>query len=69
MKLADWLKEHRISRTEFAGMIGVSRGRITHLCDGSYPSISTAERIAKATDGAVTANDFMRLEGDIQPTS
>lgn len=67
MKLADYLKSTRIRRGEFAEMIGVSGGRITQLCDGtSWPSKDVAERISRATEGHVTANDFMHLDDEPQ---
>lgn len=62
MKLSAYLKLHGIKRGEFAGRIGVSNGRVTQLCDGGWPSLDLAERIAAATDGAVSADDFLRTE-------
>jgi 3,4-dihydroxy 2-butanone 4-phosphate synthase/GTP cyclohydrolase II len=67
MKIAVWLKLNRIGRSEFAAMIGVSKGYVTQLCDGAHPSMAMAERIAAATNGAVTPNDFINLEQDVQP--
>jgi len=63
MKLAEYLVLRSIRRNEFAASIGVSPGRITQLCDGSgWPSRDVAEKISAVTEGAVTANDFLRLE-------
>ncbi len=59
MKLADWLIEKNISRTEFAVRIGVSPSWITLLCSGdSWPGKRVAQAIVRETDGAVTAHDF-----------
>lgn len=63
MKLSEYLELHSIKRGEFASSIGVTGGWITSLCDGSgWPSRDVAERIARVTDGAVTADDFLVLE-------
>jgi 3,4-dihydroxy 2-butanone 4-phosphate synthase/GTP cyclohydrolase II len=70
MRLAEYLDLKGIKRGEFAEAIGVSGGWITQLCDGSgWPSREVAEKIAAATEGDVTANDFLRvLEIDEAPT-
>jgi len=63
MKLAEYLEAKGIKRGEFAASIGVTGGWITSLCDGSgWPSRDVAEKIARATDGAVTADDFLLLD-------
>lgn len=62
MKLAEYLEFNGIKRGEFAQSIGVTGGWITALCDGTgWPSREVAEKIAVATAGDVTANDFLRL--------
>jgi len=62
MKLAEYLESKGIKRGEFAQSIGVTGGWITALCDGSgWPSREVAEKIALATEGDVTANDFLRV--------
>jgi DNA-binding transcriptional regulator YdaS (Cro superfamily) len=69
MKLADYLDRTRIPRGEFAALIGATGGWVTQLCQGDgWPSRAMAERIAAATNGQVTANDFMRLDdAEVQP--
>lgn len=63
MKLAEYLESKGIKRGEFAQSIGVTGGWITSLCDGSgWPSKEVAERIVRATEGAVTADDFLVLD-------
>lgn len=63
MKLAEYLETNGIKRGEFATSIGVSGGRVTQLCEeDSWPSREVAERIARVTAGAVTADDFLRLD-------
>ena len=60
MKLADYLEETGTRRAHLAQDIGVSRSTITDLCVGRrQPSIGMMRRIHEATDGKVTANDFM----------
>jgi 3,4-dihydroxy 2-butanone 4-phosphate synthase / GTP cyclohydrolase II len=64
MKLADWLKRHRVKRIDFAARIGLSPGAVTMLCnnDAGWLSRETAEQILIETRGGVTPNDFMGLE-------
>jgi len=61
MKLGDWLKRNRVTRTDFARRIGLSPGAVTLICreHGSWLSRETAERIVAETQGAVTPNDFL----------
>lgn len=60
MKLSAYLVRHGIKRVDFAAAIGVTPGWVTSLCDESgWPSRETAERIAQATSGSVTPNDFI----------
>jgi len=61
MQLADWLKQSKSTRADFARAVEISPGRVTQLCEGDLPSLDLAERIAKATGGAVTPNDFVGL--------
>jgi 3,4-dihydroxy 2-butanone 4-phosphate synthase / GTP cyclohydrolase II len=64
MKLADWLRKHRVSRTDFAQRIGVTHGAVSQLCndDSRWLSRETAALIFRETRGAVTPNDFLGLE-------
>jgi 3,4-dihydroxy 2-butanone 4-phosphate synthase/GTP cyclohydrolase II len=62
MRLAEYLKERGIKRGDFARDIDVSAGWITSLCDGTgWPSRDVAEKIARVTGGAVTADDFLKF--------
>lgn len=61
MKLAEWLKSTRTRRYEFARRIGVAPSMVGDYCKGvSWPGRDKMEAIRSATDGLVTANDFMR---------
>lgn len=60
MRLAEYLEAKGIKRGDFAREVGVSAGWVTSLCDGSgWPSRDVAEKIARATNGEVTASDFV----------
>lgn len=60
MKLADYLSEHAITDGDFADRIGVDRSSVSRLRRGiTRPDWPTIERIIAATNGAVTANDFL----------
>ena len=66
MKLSAWLTRTKTKRIDFAAEVGLSPASITQLCkddmptkNGPWISRETAERIAKATGGAVTPNDFL----------
>jgi 3,4-dihydroxy 2-butanone 4-phosphate synthase / GTP cyclohydrolase II len=63
MKLDAWLRHTGTSRSAFAKAVGLSPASITALCkDGSaWISRESAERIASATQGEVTPNDFLGL--------
>jgi 3,4-dihydroxy 2-butanone 4-phosphate synthase/GTP cyclohydrolase II len=64
MKLAVWLRKHRVSRSDFAQRIGVTHGAVSQLCndDSRWLSRETAELIVRETKGAVTPNDFLGLD-------
>src|SRR5262245_54787108 len=64
MKLDQWLRHNRTSRSAFAKSVGLSAASITALCNDAQAWVSreTAERIAAATEGEVTPNDFLGQE-------
>lgn len=63
MKLDDWLRRENVARKEFAKRADLSPATITALCNdpAAWISREAAERIAAATGGAVTPNDFLGL--------
>jgi len=65
MKLDVWLKQNKIARSAFARQVCLSPASVTALCNDQTAWISreSAERIAAATGGAVTPNDFLGLSG------
>lgn len=67
MKLSSWLDipnpdGSRKRRREFAARIGVTPSMVTAYCeDRMWPGREKMEAIARETDGAVTANDFIDM--------
>jgi 3,4-dihydroxy 2-butanone 4-phosphate synthase/GTP cyclohydrolase II len=65
MKLAEYLEQHQIRRSDFAARIGKSQSYITMICSGEvWPSREAVSRITEVTGGAVTANDFVGLDAE-----
>jgi len=63
MKLAEYLAKHGISQQKFARRAGLSKGTVSLLArDMVWVSRDAAQKIAKATRGRVTANDFVERE-------
>ena len=63
MKLADYLARQGISQKEFATRSGLSTGTVSLLVrDMVWISRDAAQKIAVATRGKVTANDFVQRE-------
>jgi len=71
MRLDDWLTRTKTKRVDFARRLGMSPASITALCndEAAWVSRETAERIALATGGAVTPNDFLGLAGSGRESS
>lgn len=63
MKLASYLERERLSRAAFAKLVDMSPASITALCndDEAWLSRDSAERIARATGGTVSPNDFLHF--------
>lgn len=59
MRLADWLEKTGTTQDALARAIGTTQGRVSQILNGDSPSLKLAAKIAKATKGAVTANDFV----------
>jgi 3,4-dihydroxy 2-butanone 4-phosphate synthase / GTP cyclohydrolase II len=69
MKLDAWLKQTNTGRSVFARQVGLSPASVTALCNdpSAWISRESAERIAAATGGAVTPNDFLGLSPPKEP--
>ena len=65
MRLDQYLSQSKESRSSFARRVGLSPAAVTALCNEADVWIGreTAERIMRATDGAVTPNDFLGTSG------
>lgn len=60
MDLTDYLTTNRISNAEFATRIGVSQQALyRYRLKQRRPEWAILLRISDATDGSVTANDFL----------
>jgi len=62
MQFSKWFHEQGFTQEALAQRLGVTQGRIAQLLRGDLPSMQLAARIAKITDGEVTANDFLRSD-------
>ncbi len=60
MELKTWLTAEGLTTTEFASRLGVTHSTIVRWTNGSRnPSLDMMRSIHRATNGAVSANDFM----------
>jgi len=60
MKLSEWLAQADETADAFAKRVGVSAPTISRLARGvNRPDWTTVRKIADATSGAVTAEDWM----------
>ena len=72
MKLKDWLElpnpdGSRRRRSAFAAAIGVTPTMVTQYCeDAMWPGKERMQAIVRETRGAVTANDFIDMQGASQ---
>lgn len=68
MKLADYLREHRISLQAFADMVGVTKSSAHRYLGGTIPSPAVMANIVRETGGMVTPADFYEVpEGSDGP--
>lgn len=60
MTLAQYLDQHEIKAEQFAALIGTSQAAVSRYMTGArHPRPDVMRRIIAATDGMVTANDFL----------
>lgn len=60
MKLNDYLEKTKQTKTDFAGVIGITTGMVSHIATGrKIPSLDLALKIQDATEGAVTVRDLL----------
>lgn len=62
MKLADYLEAHNLTYAEFGRMIrATGKDTVRRYATGRIPQEPYMTRIAEATGGKVTANDFFGI--------
>lgn len=70
MQLAAYLEREKISDSEFANRIGVSRQAVHRYKSGDrFPERPVLAGISEATGGAVTANDFVGSAADVSDSA
>jgi transcriptional regulator with XRE-family HTH domain len=61
-ELEAYLESEELTKAEFARIAGLSEATVSLLSRGHvWPSRETAGKIAEATNGKVTANDFVKV--------
>lgn len=66
-KLLSYLKARHATQAEFAASVGITQAALSRMLAGKItPSLTTAVRIERATDGAVPASSWVTdlREGD-----
>lgn len=75
MKLGDWLRENHMTHEDFAAKVDVDHSTISRIIprpgkkQTRKPSFELVSKIAKATDGQVTANDFVDGDDEDEPVT
>lgn len=60
MTLSEYIAQKRGTAADLARTLGVQHSTVVRWADGTYaPSLAMCQRIATATNGAVTVSDFM----------
>lgn len=58
MNIADYLTEVPLTQQEFAKLIGVTQGRVSHWLNGEKVPPERCVKIEAATGGKITRNDL-----------
>lgn len=61
MKLVCYLATHDLTLEAFVSKVGVNKATVLRWRNGQRPSWPSIDRIATATEGKVTAADFMEI--------
>ena len=68
MQFNDWLSQKGLTDGQFATLVNADRSTISRLRRGKHnASLDLLSRIAEATLGDVTPNDFISLERALEP--
>lgn len=63
MRLIDYRKRRGLTQAELAGILGLSQAAVARYENGTrFPQRDELDAIYRATDGDVTANDFVGHE-------
>jgi transcriptional regulator with XRE-family HTH domain len=69
MKLDEFIRTTDATEQSLADATGYSQGTINRLRNGKInPTLELLEAVMRATDGAVTPNDFLSIEEPEQPS-
>ena len=61
MKLKQYIRQARMTQTQFAKQTGLSLSSVSRIISGErQPSLKVMQIIYRATDGKVRADDFFR---------
>lgn len=61
MKLKQYIRQSRMTQTQFAKQTGLSLSSVSRMISGErQPSLRVMQIIYQATDGKVRADDFFR---------
>lgn len=68
MNITDYLKDASLTQQEFADMVGVTQGRVSHWLNGEKVPAERCVQIELATGGKVTRNELRPdVFGERQP--
>lgn len=59
MTLREWLDRNKVTVEVFADRIGTHHSSVSRYAGGRMPRKEVLKRIKEATDGQVTADDFL----------
>lgn len=61
--LKRWLFEQQETALAFSARAGVSQSYLSEVLSGDKrPSLAAIDKITRATNGAITANDFQQMD-------
>lgn len=67
MQLSEWLAREKITRTDLAALLGVTRVAVIHWCSlRSVPRRDAMTRLVAVTNGAVQPSDFFVDAANLQ---
>ena len=58
MMLTEYLRAEGLTRLQFGRLIGMSGARVSQICHYGTDSLRLVEKIAEATNGAVTIEEL-----------